>query len=302
MNTSLPPARLWTAHLICVLAMVTWSSGLPANTFLMPTLHPMALATVRMILAAGVLLPFWLWLDGLQALRKANWKMGIAVGSFVGLGSLLVIAGQSMTDAVTVAVISAALPVIGVVVEIALDGRKITLPLILGFGLALCGGVVALGTSIKGVSFGIGALLCVLSTFFYTLGSRWTITALPGLSSLGQTTITLVGGAIAMTIVFLATVPFGIAQGPNMAAMGGREWAALLIFVMGSLTLSQLFWVIGVRRLGIAMAALHINATPFYVMIMAVMLGGAWNWWQAAGAALVGFGVIVAQGLPKKAN
>ena len=54
--------------------------------------------------------------------------------------------------------------------------------------------------------------------------------------------------------------------------------------------------------LGIAMAALHINATPFYVMIMAVMLGGAWNWWQAAGAALVGFGVIVAQGLPKKAN
>jgi hypothetical protein len=37
-------------------------------------------------------------------------------------------------------------------------------------------------------------------------------------------------------------------------------------------------------------------------MIMAVMLGGAWNWWQAAGAALVGFGVIVAQGLPKKAN
>jgi drug/metabolite transporter (DMT)-like permease len=118
---------------------------------------------------------------------------------------------------------------------------------------------------------------------------------------LGQTTITLVGGAVAMSIVFLATVPFGIAQGPNMAAMGGREWAALLIFVMGSLTLSQVFWVIGVGRLGIAMAALHINATPFYVMLMAVMLGGAWNWWQAAGAALVGFGVIVAQGLPKKA-
>ena len=132
MNTPLPPARLWTAHLICVLAMVTWSSGLPANTFLMPTLHPMALAAARMILAAAVLMPFWLWLDGWDALRKANWKMGIAVGSFVGFGSLLVIAGQSLTDAVTVAVISAALPVIGVVIEIVLDGRKITLPLVLG--------------------------------------------------------------------------------------------------------------------------------------------------------------------------
>ena len=98
---SLPPARLWTAHLICVLAMVTWSSGLPANSFLMPTLHPMGLAAARMILAAAVLMPFWLWWDGWQGLRRANWTMGIAVGSFVGLGSLLVIAGQSLTDAVT---------------------------------------------------------------------------------------------------------------------------------------------------------------------------------------------------------
>ena len=50
-------------------------------------------------------------------------------------------------------------------------------------------------------------------------------------------------------------------------------------------------------RLGIAMSALHINLTPFYVMLFMLALGGTWNWLQAAGAALVCIGVLIAQGL-----
>ena len=79
--------------------------------------------------------------------------------------------------------------------------------------------------------------------------------------------------------------------------MGRREWSALLIFVVGSLVFSQILWVTAVDSLGVGMAALHINATPFYVMLIAMMLGGNWNWWQAGGAALVAIGVVVAQGL-----
>lgn len=297
-----PKARssLWAAHAICMLAMVSWASGLPANSYLLPILHPLALATLRLVLAALVLMPFWIWRDGWQALRHADWRLGIAVGSLVGFASLMVIMGQALTDAVTVAVISAALPVVGLVIEILLDGRRVTAALLVGLAFALTGGIVALGTGVSGVSFGLGALLCLLSTLFYTLGSRWTVTALPGLTPLGQCTITLVGGAAAMAVVYVGAMPFGVAQAPDFAAMGWQHWGALLVFVVGSLTISQVLWVISVGRLGIAMSALHINATPFYVMLMAVALGGAWNWWQAAGAALVGLGVVVAQGLPRR--
>lgn len=287
----------WAAHLICAAAMLIWSSGLPANAFLLPSLHPLALATLRLVFAAIFLLPFWIWQDGGLRLSAAVWLRGLGVGALIGLGSLLVILGQAWTNAVTVAVISAALPVVGLGVEIVLDGRKMTVALALGLGLALAGGILALGKAATAVHFGLGALLCLGSTVAYTLGSRWTITALPDLSPLGRCTLTLIGGAVVMSLIAAVALPFGLAEPANFAAMGRREWGALLVFVVGSLAFSQILWIVGVARLGIGMAALHINATPFYVMLIGLALGSGWNWWQAAGAALVGIGVVVAQGL-----
>ncbi len=294
-----PATNPWRAHLICMAAMVCWSTGLPANTYLMPTLHPLPLAGLRFMIAALVLLPLWLAFDGWAALRDANWRNGLMAGSAIGFGGSLVILGQAWTDPVTVAVIAAALPVIGLGTEIALDGRKMTLALGLGLALAVAGGIMALGTQATGISFGLGALLCALSAVFYTLGSRWTITGLPGMSHLGRTTITMVGGGLAACLVWLVTQPLGLTPPPDFGAMGTNAWVALLVFVVGSLVFSQILWVTAVSSLGVGMAGLHINATPFYVMLIAMGLGGSWNWWQAGGAALVGVGVIVAQGLWK---
>ena len=77
-----PHARPWSAHLICMLAMMAWSTGLPANTFLLPVLHPLALATLRLVFGAMVLLPFWLAQDGAAALRRADWRTGLGIGAW----------------------------------------------------------------------------------------------------------------------------------------------------------------------------------------------------------------------------
>jgi hypothetical protein len=45
------------------------------------------------------------------------------------------------------------------------------------------------------------------------------------------------------------------------------------------------------------MSSLHINATPFYVMLILFALGGSWDWTQALAAAVVGLGVLIAQGI-----
>jgi drug/metabolite transporter (DMT)-like permease len=38
------------------------------------------------------------------------------------------------------------------------------------------------------------------------------------------------------------------------------------------------------------------NAVPFYVMVVVVLLlGESWSWWQAMGAVLVAIGVLLAQ-------
>jgi drug/metabolite transporter (DMT)-like permease len=76
---------------------------------------------------------------------------------------------------------------------------------------------------------------------------------------------------------------------------GWWELGALAIFAIGGLAISQMLWIVAVGKLGVGLAALHINATPFYVMLILFALGGAWNWMQAFGALLVAIGVIIAQ-------
>jgi drug/metabolite transporter (DMT)-like permease len=70
----------------------------------------------------------------------------------------------------------------------------------------------------------------------------------------------------------------------------------VLFSAVGSAALAQSLWIRGAAGLGILLASFHMNAVPFYVMVVMVMfLGASWNWWQAGGAALVGIGVWVAQ-------
>tara|TARA_X000000368_G_C22671366_1_gene554067 strand:+ start:301 stop:636 length:336 start_codon:yes stop_codon:yes gene_type:complete len=73
----------------------------------------------------------------------------------------------------------------------------------------------------------------------------------------------------------------------------------LLIYACLALGLSQVFWIKAVGAVGIGVASFHLNATPFYVMIIIFILGSEWNWMQALGAAILTVGTVMAQ-LPEK--
>lgn len=293
--TPKPPGPIG-ANLICVVSMLMWSAGLPASHYLIPLLPPLALSGARMTLAALTLLPLWLLIEGAGALRGANWFRGIWVGSLIGLGGLLMVMGQTRTDAVTLAVITTAMPIIGIALEVVFDGRKLTLPVVVGVILALVGSLIAMGDNLRGPSFGFGALLCFASVFSFTLGSRLTVTALPALTPLGRTAITLSGAAIATVIAAALHAGLGGAA-PDFGLLGFKGFAALAFFAVIGLAIHQLLWITTVGHLGIAVSSLHVNATPFYVMAIFFALGAPWNWMQALGAAIVGLGVLIAQGI-----
>lgn len=297
--TGTTPMTAFSANVICMLSMLVWAAALPAADLLIGPVPPLPLTAARMTLAAAVLLPVWLALEGPRAMADAGWWRGILIGGgTIGLGATMLVMGQARTSAVTVAVISATMPVIGIAIEVALDGRRLTAGLILGVLLSLLGGVLAVGDGggATGAALGIGALLCFGSVVTFTFGSRWTVTAFPSLSPLGRTTVTLTGAAVATC---LAALILHLAGGPapDWAALGWREAGALAVFAIGGLAISQVLWIISVGRLGIALSALHINMTPFYVMLILFALGGRWDWMQALGAAVVLAGVLVAQGL-----
>lgn len=277
--------------------MLIWAAGLPAAQLVIPLIPPVTLTALRTALAAAFLLPIWLLVEGPRPLLTANWLRGIMVGGIcIGLGAVLLVIAQAKTDPVTVAVITAIMPVIGIALEVVLEGRRLTLALVVGLALSLAGGFLAYGAGMGSMALGLGALAAFGSVLAFTWGSRATVTAFPKLTPLGRTTITVTGAAILMSVI---AVVYSTAGGPatQWQAMGLPEWGALLLFGVGSLAISQVLWIMAVGQLGIGLSSLHMNAVPFYVMLIMFALGSAWNWPQAYGAVIVAIGVLIAQGL-----
>lgn len=292
------PDRAIAANLICMASMLVWSAGLPAADVLIGKLPPLTLTAIRMALAALALMPLWWAMDGWAALRGAPWGRGISIGGVgFGFGAFLVLVAQAKTDAVTVAVVGASMPVVGIALECLLDGRRLTVATIAGVVLSLAGGLVAYAARMGSLSLGLGALAAFGSVLAYTWGSRATVIAFPELSSMGRTTITLAGAGIATVLAAVAAVALGIEPAPDWSRIGWPEIGAMGIYSIGALSVTQVLWILAVGHLGIGAAALHMNATPFYVMLFLFVLGGGWNWTQALGAAIVVAGVLIAQGL-----
>lgn len=292
-----PPRSALVANLICLASMLTWAAGLPAAQLVIHLIPPVTLTALRADLAAAVLIPLWIAAEGWGPIRAAHWGKGIAVGGVcIGLGAVLLVIAQAKTDPVTVAVITATMPVVGIALEVALEGRKLTIALLLGLALSLFGGFMAYGAGVGSLKLGLGALAALGSMLAFTWGSRATVTAFPELTPLGRTAITVSGAGLMMTV---AAVLYSAAGGPatQWQALGVPEWAALALFGIGSLAISQVLWIVAVGQLGIGLSSLHMNAVPFYVMLIMFALGHGWNWPQAYGAVIVAIGVLIAQGL-----
>ena len=285
------------ANLLCMLSMLVWALALPAADLLIASVPPLPLTAARMALASACLLPLWWWFEGGAALRNAPWGRAMLIGgSTIGGGAFMLVVGQGMTNAVTVALVSASMPLIAIAIEVVLDARRLTAALVVGVLLSLGGGAMAMGSGTGGVGLGLGALLCFLAVLLLTLGSRATVTAFALLTPLGRTTVTLTGAALTTCAAAGLNALLGGAA-PQWALLGFKEFAALALFSIGGLAISQMLWIMSVGSLGIALSSLHINATPFYVMGTLFALGGAWNWTQAWAAAVVALGVLVAQGI-----
>lgn len=284
------------SNLLCFTAMVMWAFAFPIAEVLLDSWGTIALVAVRQLIAVGALFALWLWVDGWRRICAANWSRGIGVGGLgFGLGSMTFLVGQHLSDAVTPAIAASMMPIIGALLEVSLDRRRMHARLLLGIVLALLGGLLATGTRMNEGNFGWGSLLCLFSVVLFAWGTRATTQGLRSLSFVGQTTITMSGSLIIVSAVYLVLLLIDF-PGTAIGAFDSRHTLMLIFTSIASLALAQFLWIRGASGLGILLASLHMNAVPFYVMVVVVLfLGEQWSWWQAAGAGLVAAGVMLAQ-------
>ena len=300
-SLNLPRYNAFKSNLTCFAAMVMWAFTFPIAEVMIESWGTVALVLVRQSIAVSVLCLFWLGIDGWTSIRTANWFRGITVGGLgFGLGAILFLVGQAMSDPVTPAIAASMMPIIGAILEIVFDGRRLQPKLLFGIVLAICGGLLATGTRLDEGSFGWGSLLCLCSVIMFAWATRATTHDFRSMSLVGRSAITLVGGVIIVWGVFLVMLVFGL-PGTEIGLLDNQHMAMLVFSAVASTALAQFLWIRGNAGLGILLASFHMNAVPFYVMVIVVLsLDAHWNWWQAAGAVLVG--VLVAQSGARRAQ
>ena len=301
MSDTLSPtaSRALSGNIYCIISMVVWAAGFPAAEALLDTWDPLALVTGRFSMALAVLIPVWILVDGPRAVIGARWGWGLLSGAIAfGGGAWLMLVAQSLTDPVTVAIIAASSPIAASLIEWVAERKALKATFLVGLIASVIGGIVATGGAApadgSALNLGLGVLCAVVSCTLFAWGSYIAVRDFAGLSSVGRATITLAGGFLFTTLCFIVARGLGIAQGP-VSVFDPGTLALLAVYGIGGMAISQFFWIASVERLGIGLAAFHINVAPFYVMLILIGLGGVWSWPQATGAAIVALGVVVAQ-------
>ena len=282
------------ANALAMMAVFFWSLGFPAAEILLEIWNPLPVITIRIFLAVVVLVIVWGLIEGVDSIISTPWPKGIFIG-MVGLGfsGYFFIKAQSLTDPVTVAVASAAAPAFAAILEVLLDGRKIKWTFVCGIIIAILGGVVAIGLSTSEGSILYGGLSVVFASFCYAWGTRASVKMLPGMTALGRTATSCVGALIFLGTILIFSITLDYQEIP-VAFTDKKFYMALIVHAFFGIILSQWLYILAVSKVGVAVTSIHVNAAPFYVMIIVVLLGGDWSWNSVYGALLVGFGVFLA--------
>ena len=283
------------SNLICIFSIVFYAMGFPAAEFLLDDWDVVSIIAARNTFAFVLIFFIWILYEGFQEVRVAKWNKGFWIGAIgFGIGSFFVLLLQSITSPVIAALMVATMPVAAVTLEIFLDGRKMTRWFLFGIVLVLFGGFIASGANLKNDSIGLASFLGITGVGLFAWGSRATVKNLPGMSLLGQVAVTtsgMVGSAV--FVYFVSSIFFDITESPSQIRY--EHLGLILIYACLAIGISQILWIKSVAQLGIGLSSFHLNAAPFYVMLMLFLLGNSWVWHQTLGAVIVISGVIIAQ-------
>ncbi|CUS55348.1 Permease of the drug/metabolite transporter (DMT) superfamily [hydrothermal vent metagenome] len=289
-------------NVMAVLAMLLWSTSFPISEELLMRWDALSLAAVR--LGGGALM---LTLMG-WGIRKryawTNWpvRSALVVGAVgIGIGTLALNLGIKYSNPINVSVIATTIPLFSVMLGVIKHEETLSLKIMVSIGLAICGGVLVSWSSTQTqAGFQGGELLMLGAVILWTWYSRVAVTRLLVIPAYPRTVLTMLGGALCLIPVALVLEGSGWVDlsapwsGFDFVLIGG-----LCVFGVG---LSMVCWMISAEKIGVTIAALHINALPFYVLLLGLMFGGTLLMSQVIGAVLVATGAVLAQIPPQRSG
>ncbi|MEM7291328.1 MAG: DMT family transporter, partial [Pseudomonadota bacterium] len=265
---------------------------------------PFLLTLLRWIIACLVMLPFALphLRRDAAAIRKHFWFL-FALGAVgFGLFNNLMYLALNYTTAINVAIEQASMPLVVFMLNYLLYRTRVTFFQVIGFAITLIGVAV---TATRGDVLSIaentlnrGDLLMLAAIAFYGIYSVF-IRKKPDIH-LFSFLFTLGMAAMTISLVFAGyEYSTGALLWPDAQGWGVVIYAALFPSLV-----SQLFWVMGLEKIGSNRGGIFINLVPIFGSMLAILIiGESFKFYHAIGLILVLGGIALAQkSSPQKAT
>jgi drug/metabolite transporter (DMT)-like permease len=288
------------ANLGLLLTAIAWAAMIPFINALLVTWDPYFLAAIRYVLGAPVLILMLLALEPGPLMPRGVPPSRTALLGAVGIGVFApaFTLGIAYSNPVTAVVLSAAGPVVAAGVGWLFYRFPVERTMWPAVILAVLGCALATYDPFYGAvpfDFRGGEPLILFAAACWSWYSMAAQTWLAGSSQLRITAVTVLAGALATTLVYLAAAAVGLAALPpappaNWYDVGYLAWIVLLAVVIGNFT-----WHFGVRRVGVVVASMFTNLSPVFAILISAAMGVEPRQQQIAGGALVLAGLFQAQ-------
>ena len=269
-----------------LIAVCLWGLAPVATRALVSQLVPLALLTVRQLLAASVLLPWAVPVMRRIAARDMPWFVAAGLLGMIGY-NLPVTVGLQWLPASSAGLLLATEPVWVLVLSYVFLGERAGRRVLIGSGVALAGVAVIAGPSAWSSGYGMravaGAALVLLATMAF---AGYTIVLRPLSERYGPVPATAVS-TVAGAVPYLA---FAGSVWPLRLSQAG--WAELLFLALGSTVAGMLLWNQAIVRGGSARISRLLYLEPVVSVLGAMVFLGE----RATAAVLIG-GVLVLAGV-----
>ena len=280
-----------TGLLACLAAVIVWGLQFPVAKEAFAVIDPFHVTLVRYFVALALLVPFFLWREGLRALRYDG--HGPLAGSMGAMGMsispFLVFYGVSITGAEHAAVIVALQPSTMALTQWVVLKRRPAAFTLVSILVAFLGVVMVVtrgGAGLKDSADALfGSVLILgggLCWVYYTLGTEH----IKGWSVWRITVLTMLpGAATSIILIGLATTTGLLASpAPEAYLVVGPE---LLFLALFGVLFGMLAWNFGTRRVGPLNSMLLTNLMPVATFTYSALHGRAFESTELIGAGIV---------------
>ena len=286
---------LIVGNLVALLCMVLWATSFPVTELLLRDWHPMLLVPARLVPGALVILLITILAGQGKTIRQAPWGTLLRIaGLGMGAGTILIVWAQDYSDAVTVSIILTTMPLVSAVMGYFSGSERVTAALGLGIVSAIAGGVlISLKPEAAGPSLRGGEVLALAAVVLWAWFARAAVTRLGRLPDLARAAYSMLAASaavVAATGIALLSGAVEVRYDLSASSIGLVLWLGIM-----ANGLTMVFWMTASRLLGVTVASIHLNGVPFYVILMALAVGGTIYTSQVWGACLVAAGALLAQ-------